>query len=127
MAEFARIARFIAVGLLNTLFGYAIYALFLFFSFPLWLTLLVSIIAGFTFNFLTYGGLVFKDLSRQNLPRFLLFYLAFAVVNYTALKLLEASGVKPILGQAMLLPLLAAICYAGLRLFVFRATEYDEY
>lgn len=125
MSELARITRFFAVGLLNTLFGYASYALFLFFSAPLWLALVGSILAGFVFNFVTYGGLVFKDLSRQNLPRFLLFYSALAGMNYIVLRLLETAEVKPILGQAMLLPLLAAICYAGLRLFVFRAAGFN--
>ena len=114
MSEPARIARFIAIGLLNTLFGYASYTLFVLLSVPLWLALVGSILATFAFNFITYGGLVFKDLSRQNLPRFLLFYSALATVNYIALRLLESEGVKPILGQAMLLPLFAAAILGGI-------------
>nr|WP_246725699.1 GtrA family protein [Rhizobium lusitanum] len=116
-----RVGRFLAVGVINTVFGYASYAVCVLISMPLWIALVVSMIAALLFNFITYGGLVFKDLSRRNLPRFIIFYAAFAVINYSALRALEALGVKPILGQALLLPLLAVICYAGLRLFVFRA------
>ncbi|NEI68815.1 hypothetical protein GR212_04455 [Rhizobium lusitanum] len=121
MVDFLRVGRFLAVGVINTVFGYASYAVCVLISMPLWIALVVSMIAALLFNFITYGGLVFKDLSRRNLPRFIIFYAAFAVINYSALRALEALGVKPILGQALLLPLLAVICYAGLRLFVFRA------
>jgi putative flippase GtrA len=120
MADFLHGARFLAVGVINTAFGYASYAVCLLISMPLWIALIASMIAALLFNFVTYGGLVFKDLSRRNLPRFLVFYAAFAAINYSALRTLEALGVKPILGQALLLPVLAVICYGGLRLFVFR-------
>jgi putative flippase GtrA len=122
MAEFVRVVRFIVVGGVNTAFGYASYALFVACSMPLWLALVASMVAAFVFNFFTYGGLVFKDVSRRNLPRFLAFYTAFATVNYGALRILDALGIKPMLGQALLLPLLAVTCYAGLQLFVFRAS-----
>lgn len=120
MAEVIRIARFLAAGALNTAFGYAVYALLLRSSMPLWLAVIASMVAAFGFNFLTYGSLVFRDLSRESLPRFLIFYIIFAIINYSALRVLETLGIKPALGQALLLPVLAAVCYAGLRLFVFR-------
>ncbi|UHS58235.1 MULTISPECIES: GtrA family protein [Agrobacterium] len=122
MVELLRVARFLAVGLMNTTFGYASYTVCILLSMPLWIALVVSMIAALMFNFVTYGGLVFKDLSRRNLPRFLVFYTGFAISNYSALRTLETFGIDPLIGQALLLPLLAIICYLGLRLFVFRTT-----
>ena len=123
MSELMRVARFLAVGAMNTAFGYVAYAVLVLCAVPLWLALIASMIAALGFNFLTYGALVFKDLSLQNLPKFILFYAVFAGINYSALRGLEAVGIKPILGQALLLPLLAVICYAGLRLFVYRSAQ----
>ena len=124
MSRFPRVLRFLGAGLVNTCFGYVSYLLFVLTGMPLWLAVVGSTITALLFNFLTYGGIVFNDISTRNLPRFLVFYTALALFNYGGLLFLQATGIKPIVGQAILLPLLALMCYGGLRLFVFRAAPH---
>ncbi len=118
--ELLRIMRFLAVGLLNTGFGYSCYAAFVLADAQLWLAISGSTVLGILFNFLTYGGLVFGTTAQRLLPRFLLFYSGLGTLNFMLLRLLIWLGPGPLLAQAILLPLLAAIGYFGMRTFVFR-------
>ena len=56
-----RIAKFISVGLINTLVGYAIYAILIAANISYFLALFVATIAGVTFNYFSIGRLVFKS------------------------------------------------------------------
>ncbi|WP_049790320.1 GtrA family protein [Agrobacterium tumefaciens] len=120
ISESHRILRFLLTGTLNTIFGYVSYTFLILVGMPLMVAVIGSMVMALLFNFLSYGALVFQDISRRNLPRFLMFYVLFGAFNYLSLRLLEEIGIKPIIGQALLLPALAILCYAGLRLFVFR-------
>lgn len=111
--------RFLVVGLLNTGFGYASYAAFVLAGAPLWLAVIASTVLGFFFNFYSYGGLVFGSTAARLLPAFLLFYLALGSLNFALLCLLGWAGLGPLLAQALLLPVLAACGYFGLRSLVF--------
>ena len=66
--------RFLGVGSLNTLFGFAVYSLLALSDLATWKVLIASNLAGITFNFITTGGLVFSDMSLKRVPRFLIFY-----------------------------------------------------
>jgi putative flippase GtrA len=118
-AEAWRVLRFLVVGLLNTGFGYAAYVAFVLADTPLWLAVTGSTALGFLFNFYSYGGLVFGSTAARLLPGFLLFYLALGSLNFVLLRLLGSAGLGPLLAQALLLPVLAACGYLGLRRFVF--------
>jgi putative flippase GtrA len=115
-----RVLRFLATGLLNTGFGYASYAAFVLANAPLWVAVAGSTALGFLFNFYSYGGLVFGSTAARLLPAFLLFYLALGTLNFALLRLLGWAGLGPMLAQALLLPMLAACGYFGLRSVVFR-------
>jgi putative flippase GtrA len=119
-AELWRVLRFLLVGGLNTAFGYAAYAAFVLLGAPLWLAVGGATLLAFLFNFFSYGGLVFGSTSRRLLPRFLLFYVALGTLNFVLLRVLEGFGLGPLLAQAVLVPVLAACGYLGLRGFVFR-------
>jgi putative flippase GtrA len=112
--------RYLAVGGLNTAFGYASYAAFVLAGAPLWLAVSGSTLLAFFFNFVSYGGLVFGDTSFRLLPRFLTFYAGFGGLNFLLLRGLTWSGLGPLLAQAVLLPVLAVVGFVGMRRFVFR-------
>ncbi len=118
--DYRRVLRFLAVGLLNTGFGYACYAAFIVAGAPLWLAVSGATVLAFLFNFLSYGGLVFDNTSYRLLPRFLVFYAGLGSLNFGLLRLLGWLGAPPLLAQALLLPVLALAGYLGLRSFVFR-------
>ena len=118
-ADIWRVLCFLAVGLLNTGFGYACYAGFVLAGAPLSMAVAGGTALGFLFNFYSYGGLVFGSTAMRLLPRFLLFYLALGSLNFVLLRLLGAAGLGPLLAQALLLPVLAVCGYLALRGFVY--------
>ena len=123
MRELKKILRFLAVGLINTGFGYLSYVVFVTMGSPLWLAVAGSAVLAMIFNYLTYGGLVFSSISPRGIPKFLLVNLFVAVVNFVLLRLLTSNVIGPILAQAILLPVLAVLGYTGMRCFVFRQPD----
>jgi len=70
-----KIIRFFFVAGLNTIFGYGIFALFLYIGLHYTLAGFISTILGILFNFKMYGLLVFKNKNNNLIFRFLLVYL----------------------------------------------------
>ena len=114
-----RLGRFVFAGLLNTTFGFLIYAVLVLMGFPVWATVALSMLGALAFNYLTYGGIVFKDLSWRNFPRFMLFYVCLAGLNTISLHVMASLSLGPFLSQAVLVAPLAVISYLGLTIFVF--------
>lgn len=113
-------ARFILVGALNALFGFAVFSGFALLGAPNWLGVLGGNVAGLAFNFVTSGGLVFRQLAWRNLPRFAVCYGVLMAINTFLLALLEAPAGGKIHAQAVLTLPLAAISYLLLSRWVFR-------
>lgn len=116
----SRIVRFLLAGIVNTVFGLSVYAAVDLAGAPIWVALLVGMVAGVTFNFVTMGGYAFRDLSLQHLPRFVLCYAANYMVNLGALHLLRPFVADAILRQALLTAPMAVFSYLCLSRFVFR-------
>lgn len=55
-----RIVKFLGVGVLNTLFGYGIYAALVFIGVPYLIALFMATIMGVIFNYFSFGRMVFK-------------------------------------------------------------------
>jgi putative flippase GtrA len=75
---------FLLVGGINTLFGYGVYALFIYLGVNYFFSSLISLFFGIMFNFLTIGKLVFRKLSFKIIKKFIscymllyIFYVAF--------------------------------------------------
>jgi putative flippase GtrA len=111
--------RFLAVGGLNTAFGYFSYAAFVLAGAPTWLAVGSSTLSAILFNFFSYGGLVFGSTSLRLIPRFLAFYAGLGAVNFVLLSILGWGGLGPLWAQALLLPVLAGVGFVGMRRFVF--------
>ena len=118
--DLVQVARFLAVGGLNTAFGYSVYAGFVLAGSPLWLAVGGATALGFLFNFVSYGGLVFGSTSLRLLPRFLVFYTVLGGLNWVLLRGLGWLGVGPLWAQGLLLPVLAGVAFVGMRGFVYR-------
>lgn len=114
-----RIARFIVVGGLNTLFGFIVYSLLALTPLSTWLVLIVANVITITFNFFTTGGIVFRDLSLSRIPRFILVY---GVIFISYLELIQ--WLSPIAGgriraMAFIVLPMAALTYLAQAIFVF--------
>lgn len=100
------IAKFLGVGVLNTIVGYAIYAILILLEVPYLAALLMSTVAGVSFNYFSIGRLVFK--SRGGLIVFAKFIAAYGLVYFVNAAGLELSikyfQFNPYLGQALCVP-----------------------
>ena len=117
--ELRTFARFIAVGVLNSAFGYLAFALMLHWL-PRPLALLCSHLLGVAFNFHSMAIAVFHDFRYRLLARFVASYALVYAANLGLLESLCRLGkLSDLLGQAVSLPFSALLSFTLLRLFVF--------
>lgn len=117
--------RFLAVGVLNTLFGYSVFA------FALWLglhysaALAVATVLGVLFNFQSTGRLVFGCHDPGRLLAFVRVYALIYVLNVATVAILVQLGADAY--QAGLLALLpiALISYKLNATYVFKQQKVD--
>ena len=111
--------RFLLVGVLNTAFGYALFALFILLGASSAVALAGATILGVAFNFRTIGRLVFNNRDARLLPRFVLSYAVYFLINLACLHGLASLGISPLLAQLVLLPWLSTLNFLLLRRLVF--------
>ena len=111
--------RFVAVGLLNTAFGYGLFYLLLGLTERTMLSLAIATAAGVLFNFATTGRLVFANRDIRRLSRFIGVYVVIFAINAVALVALEALGMRAAAGQALLLAPLAVLSFLLNKVLVF--------
>lgn len=116
---YATFIRFLIAGGFNSLFGWLVYSAAILLGAPPWLALIVGIVMGIGFNFVTLGGYAFRDMTLARLPRFVMTYGFIYVVNLICLTLLSRWIEQPILGQLILTPFMAMVSYVVLSRMVF--------
>ena len=120
-AEARRFVLFLAVGGLNTLVGYAIFAALIWAGAGPAGAAVGATVLGALFNFRSIGRLVFRNGNNKLLPRFLLVYAVQCAANIGLLRATAAMGVPTLLAEAAILPVLAVLTYLAMRRFVFPA------
>lgn len=111
--------RFGVVGLLNTAFGYAVFAAVLLAGAGPFAAIVAATLAGVAFNFQTSRRLVFRSGTRGRLARFLAVYAGVLALNWVVLRALRDLGVPDLQAQALIALPLAAVSFLGQMLFVF--------
>jgi putative flippase GtrA len=114
-----RAVRFIAVGALNTAFGYGVFYILLAITGHSIASLAIATVLGVLFNFRSIGVLVFGSSDPRLLMRFVGVYATVFVVNAAGLRALELLGLGSALAAALLIPFIAALTYRLTRDFVF--------
>lgn len=115
-----QIYRFILIGILNTSFGYCLYALFIFFGLDYFSALAFATIIGIIFNFQTIGRLVFKQYKHSLILKFLIAYGLVFLVNLVLIKLLISLGFNEYLSGAIAIFPAAALSFILNKFFVFK-------
>lgn len=111
--------KFLFVGVMNTLFSYSVYSLFLFLNVHyIWATTLASGI-GALFNFKTIGLLVFKNNDNKLLARFLGMYVITWAITACLLWFCAQYGLNLYLAGFMLAFPVAALSFLMQSRFVF--------
>jgi len=115
-----QLARFIAVGLLNTAFGYGVFAALLYLGLHYVIALFIATISGILFNFKTTGSLVFKSNNNRLLFHFSVVYALIYAVHVCGLKLLLGLGMNAYWAGAMLVLPMAFFAFFLNKWFVFK-------
>ena len=112
--------RFLVIGSLNSLFGFAVYSFVIFAGGAVWISLLLSTLLGSFFNFVTYGRYVFRELIIKQLPSFLICYLTIYIVNLILINLILNILINKILIQFILLLPMSLFSYFLFSRLVFK-------
>ena len=111
--------RFLAVGLINSLFGYGCFALLVYLGAHYTVALFFATIAGVLFNFKTTSHIVFNSHDNRLILYFVATYIGVYVVNVASLKVLTLIGVDVYYGGAALVLPMAVLAYILNKRFVF--------
>jgi len=106
-----QVIRFLLVGAGNTIFGYSLYLGGLWAGLPYQAALICATALGATFNFFSFGRLVFDNAALKNIAAFYGAYGVTLLVNLLLLTMLVGSGLSRPLAQASLLPLVVALSF----------------
>jgi putative flippase GtrA len=117
--EKKRFVLFLFVGGINTLFGYSLYALFLFLKFHYAIASLMATIGGILFNFKSTGTIVFKNNNNKLLFRFVSVYIITYLLNVMCLKVFSSFNANMYVAGAILLLPMGLIAFMLQKKFVF--------
>ena len=116
----AQLWRFLKVGALNTLFGYALYAALVAIGLQMFVAQTVGTVIAVAFNYVTYSRHVFAGAPASRL-RFVLSYALNYLVSLAALALSALVFPSPYVAGLFATMVAAAINFIVLRRFVFTA------
>jgi putative flippase GtrA len=116
--------KFILVGILNTVFGYSLFALFIFLNMHYSLAVFLSTVLGVLFNFKTIGKLVFDSHDNSLIFKFIVVYVLLYLINISCLWFFKISGFENmyINGFVLLVPL-ALISFILNKKYVFKGEK----
>lgn len=115
--------KFILVGMLNTLWGYFVYALLLYIGVHYSFAVIVATILGILFNFKTTGVLVFKNNNNALLFKFLVVYAIICVLNLICLKIAEFNNINLYIAGFVVTCFMAVLSFLMNKYWVFKKDE----
>lgn len=122
---FGQLWRFLKVGVLNTLFGYALYAMLVAIGLQMFVAQIVGTVIAVAFNYVTYSRHVFHAAPTSRV-RFLMSYALNYLVSLAALALAVIVVPSPYLAGLLAMLVTAAINFVVLRRFVFVSRPYQS-
>jgi len=117
--ESRRFGRYIVVGMINTAFGYGVYALLLYVGLHYAIASLIATVLGVIFNFFTTGRIVFRNSDNGRLFRFFIVYGLVYVFNIAGLSIMASLKVDLYRAGLVMVPPAAILAYILNRRFVF--------
>ena len=111
--------KFLAVGVINTLFGMSVYSLCLYLGLHYVPSLLVATVLGVIFNFFSTGRLVFNNTQSGRLLKFILTYALIFALNVIIVSALMSSGFNANSAGYLSMIVLALLSFAINKYWVF--------
>ena len=118
-----RVILFCFAGAVNTLFGYALFALLLFAGLHRVLAMLLATVGGVLFNYWFTGRVVFENRGLGRLPRFVGGYVVVYLLNVAVMEGLVAVGAVAYAAGAVSIAVAAIAAYWIQSRFVFERTS----
>lgn len=115
--------KFALVGILNTIFGYSIFALLLYLNLHYSIAVILSTIIGILFNFKTTGTLVFKNKNNKLIFKFISVYAFTCTIGIIILRIAEILGQNLYLSGIISTGICAIISYLLQKKWVFKYEE----
>lgn len=107
----ARFIRFLAVGVVNTGFGYAVYAALIFLGLAPQPALALAFAIGILWNYMTHARLVFGTAGLRKILPYAGAYAAIYAINAVALGRALRAGLSPLLAQGLLVLPMACLSF----------------
>jgi len=107
----AALLRFLVVGVVNTAFGYGVYAAAVLAGLPAQAALALQFLLGVLWNYRMHARLVFAVEGWDRLPAYVGAYLLIWALNAVALRMLLAAGMSPLAAQGLILPATVALAW----------------
>lgn len=115
----SQLLRFLLVGALNTVVGYALFAVFTWTGLPYPVAIGLATMLGIAFNFQSTGRLIFGGAPPSQLGRFIAVYIVVYLINVSSVTLLLRAGLNVYEANALVILPLALIAFVLQRRFVF--------
>ena len=121
-SKYIEIYKYLIVGGVNTVVGYSIFAIIIFFGFHYSLAVLIATILGVLFNFQSYGRLVFKNHSWYFLGRYITVYIFIYFVNLILLLIFDLLVSNLYISGLMVTPFMAYLGYLLNKRYVWKTS-----
>ena len=118
--------KFILVGILNTIFGYGLWAILIFAGMHYALAVILSTIIAVLFNFKTTGCIVFKNKDNKLLWKFIQMYIVTTFLSILVLKCAKMLNINLYLAGFFLTGIIAMISFIIQKYYVFRKIDNEE-
>ena len=118
----SRLIKFLGTGVLNTVFGYSVYAGLVFAGVPYLAALLAATVLGVVFNYLSFGRIVFQGYEGWAVfGKFFVAYVLVYGVNALLLSALtEVFDLNPYAAQVICIPVGVAISWLLMTYWVYK-------
>lgn len=115
-----RFIRFLLIGLVNTGFSYAVYALLVKLGFHYAIANLIALIIGILFGFHTQSRYVFASNNNKLFSRYLVAWITIYLLNISIISLFIYYGFSAYLSGALALPFSVLASYILQKYYVFK-------
>ncbi len=115
--------KFILTGVINTVFGYLVFACLIKLGLHYVLAIFLGTCLGVLFNFHTFGTLVFHNKHYKLIPRFIVVYGIILVFNILLVKLFLIDGFNSYIAGAIATVPMALLSYHLNKRWVFKKNE----
>jgi len=122
--QFEQVIRYYGIGIINSAFGYGLYALLVTFLHNIYISQLISHVTGAMFNFLMFKLHVFRNLT-PSVPRYILAYGVNYMLGFGCLFAFHQFVASAYLAGFLSLVATSVINYFVLKSFVFRRSKPD--